>query len=246
MQKIFCGDGFMFEVEKLREELFKLQDLKYRNFQAKLLPTVDKEKIIGVRSPILKNFVKEFFANKSTSDFLNCLPHKFFEENSIHAILLTEMKDFEICLEGVKNFLPYVDNWAICDSLIPKIFSKHTAELEGEIKNWLASNSTYTIRFGISMLMKFYLGKNFDKKYLRQVAEIKSAEYYVEMMAAWYFAEALIKQYDAAIIFLQENLLSESVHRKTIQKAVESRRISEDKKIYLKSFRSAVKVKVKF
>ena len=231
------GDDFMFELEKMCEELFKLQDLKYKDFQAKLLPTVDKEKIIGVRSPALQKFVKNFFANKNVSDFLICLPHKYFEENSIHVLLLSEIKDFETCLEGVKNFLPYLDNWGNCDSLIPKIFAKHTAELEGEIKNWLASNETYTIRFGISMLMKFYLGENFDKKYLRWVAEIKSAEYYVEMMAAWYFAEALIKQYNSAIIFLQENLLSASVHRKTIQKAVESRRISEDKKIYLKSLR---------
>ena len=147
------------------------------------------------------------------------------------------MKNFEECLQAVKIFLPYIDNWATCDSLIPKIFSKHTSELEQEIKTWLESNETYTIRFGVSMLMKFYLDKNFDEKYLQWVSEIKTSEYYVEMMAAWFFAEALIKQYDAAIIFLQKNLLSPSVHRKTIQKAVDSRRISEDKKIYLKSLR---------
>lgn len=226
-----------FEIESLREELFKLQDLDYKNFQAKLIPTVAKEKIIGVRVPELRKLAKKFFYDKDAEKFLNNLPHKYFEENFLHIFLLNAMKDFKICLEGVKNFLPQIDCWAICDSLVPKNFSKHTAELEGEIKNWLASNSTFTVRFGILMLMKFYLGANFDRKYLQQVAEVKNKNYYVEMMAAWFFAEALIKQYDASIIFLQENLLSASVHRKTIQKAVESRRISADKKIYLKSLR---------
>ena len=224
-------------IEKLREELFKLQDLKYRDFQAKLLPTVDKEKIIGVRSPELCKLAKKFFQDNDAENFLQDLPHKYFEENSIHTILICEMKNYSACLEEVKKFLPHLDNWGNCDSLIPKIFSKHTAELETEIKNWLASNSTFTVRFGILMLMKFYLGENFDRKYLKQVSEVQNKNYYVEMMAAWFFAEALIKQYDATIIYLQENLLSASVHRKTIQKAVDSRRISADKKIYLKSLR---------
>ena len=223
--------------ENLREKLFELQDEEFKNFQAKLLPTVDKEKIIGVRTPELKKFAKEFFTEETTEIFLNDLPHKYFEENFIHVVLLCEMKDFGSCLQGVKSFLPYVDNWAICDSLVPKIFSKHTEELETEIESWLKSNATYTVRFAILMLMKFYLDKNFNKKYLTWVATVRQNDYYVEMMAAWYFAEALIKQYNTAIIFLQENLLSASVHRKTIQKAVESRRISEDKKIYLKTLR---------
>ena len=226
-----------FEQNELREKLFALQDLNYKNFQAKLIPTVDKEKIIGVRVPALRKLAKDFFQNKDAENFLNNLPHKYFEENFLQIFLLNEMKDFEKCLQGVKNFLPYIDNWAICDAFIPKIFAKHTAELEKEIENWLASEATYTIRFGILMLMKFYLGEKFDKKYLRWVSEIKLTDYYVETAAAWFFAESLIKQYDAAIIFLQKNLLSASVRRKTIQKAVESRRISADKKIYLKSFR---------
>ena len=221
----------------LIDKLFELQDLDYKNFNAKLLPTVDKNKIIGVRNPELRKLTKNFFKHNDAQNFLDNLPHNFFEENSVHAILLSEMKDFSVCLHEVKKFLPYIDNWAICDSLVPKIFSKHTTELEGEIETWLASNETYTDRFGISMLMKFYLDKNFNKKYLTWVATVRQNDYYVEMMAAWYFAEALIKQYNTAIIFLQENLLSASVHRKTIQKAVESRRISEDKKIYLKTLR---------
>lgn len=226
-----------FDIEKLREKLFELQDLKYKKFQSKLLPTVAEDKIIGVRSPELYKFTKNFFREQDTEIFLNSLPHKYFEENSIHSILLCEMKNFETCLQEVKKFLPYVDNWGHCDSLVPKVFSKHTAELEDEIKIFLDSNSTYTVRFGILMLMKFYLDKNFDEKYLHWVAEIQTNEYYVEMMAAWFFAESLVKQYDAAIIFLEENFLSPSVHKKTIQKAVDSKRISDDKKIFLRSLR---------
>ncbi len=226
-----------FCIEELREKLFELQDLNYKKFSAKLLPTVAEEKIIGVRIPELSKLAKNFFQNHDAEIFFNDLPHKYFEENSIHVLLLSEMKNFYECLQGVKKFLPYLDNWGNCDSLIPKIFAKNTSELESEIKKWIASNETYTIRFGILMLMKFYLGENFDKKYLRWVSEIKSTEYYVEMMAAWFFAEGLIKQFDAAIIFLEKNLLSASVHRKTIQKAVESRRISAETKNYLKSLR---------
>ena len=221
----------------LQEKLFELRDENYKIFGAKLLPTVDKEKIIGVRSPALQKFAKKFFQNEDTAEFLNDLPHEYFEENSIHALIISEMKNYSECLRAVKNFLPYVDNWGTCDSLIPKIFSKHTTELEGEIKIWLESEKIYTVRFAISMLMKFYLEENFDEKYLHWVAKVNSDEYYVEMMAAWFFAEALVKQYDAAIIFLEQKLLSPSVHKKTIQKAVESRRISPETKNYLKSLR---------
>lgn len=220
-----------------QEKLFELQDAEYKNFQAKLLPTVDKEKIIGVRSPALKKFAKNYFQDKDTADFLNNLPHEYFEENSIHALIISEMKNYSECLRAVKNFLPYVDNWATCDSLIPKIFSKHTAELECEIKIWLESEKIYTVRFAISMLMKFYLEENFDEKYLRCVAKIKSEDHYIQMMAAWFFAEALIKQYDATVMFLENKLLPSKIHGKTIQKAVESRRISDNTKNYLKSLR---------
>ncbi|MBR6012690.1 MAG: DNA alkylation repair protein [Selenomonadaceae bacterium] len=223
--------------EKLHEKLFELKDDDYKKFQSKLLPTVNPEKIIGVRTPALCKLAKKFFQENDAEIFLNNLPHKYFEENSLHVLLINEMKKYSECVQRVKNFLPFVDNWANCDSLIPKIFKKHTDELEKEINFWLDSNSTYKIRFGISMLMKFYLEKNFDEKYLRQVAEIKSDEYYVMMMSAWYFAEALIKQYNSAIIFLEKNFLSQEVHNKTIQKAVESRRISKERKIYLKSLR---------
>lgn len=227
----------MKDFDGLREKLFELRDENYKKFSAKLLPTVEEEKIIGIRTPELYKFVKKFFQDNDAENFLNDLPHKYFEENSIHAILICEMKNYAECLQAVKKFLPFIDNWGTCDSLVPKIFAKHTTELEGEIKSWLASNEIYTVRFAISMLMKFYLGKNFDEKYLRWVSEVELKDYYVEMMAAWFFAEALIKQYDAAIVFLEKNLLSASIRKKTIQKAVDSRRISAEKKIYLKTLR---------
>ena len=226
-----------FNIENLREKLFELQDLNYKNFQSKLIPTVAKEKIVGVRTPELRKLTKNFFQKSDAEIFLNDLPHKFFEENYIHDFLLIEMKNFETCLCGVKNFLPYIDNWAICDSLVPKIFSQNSEKLFFEIEFWIASEKIYTVRFGILMLMKFYLGKNFDKKYLRLVSEIKNKNYYVETMSAWYFAESLVKQYDSAIIFLEKNLLSPNVRKKTIQKAVESLRISEETKKYLRSLK---------
>lgn len=221
----------------LQEKLFELRDEDYKNFQSKLLPTVDKNKIIGVRTPALKKFAKNYFSDENVENFLNDLPHKFFEENSIHSIIISEIKNYSDCLRAVKNFLPYVDNWATCDSLIPKIFSAHTTELEGEIKIWLESNLIFTKRFAILMLMKFYLEKNFDEKCLQCVSKIETNEYYVEMMAAWFFAEALVKQYDATIIFFEQKLLPPKIFQKAIQKAVESRRISLEVKKYLKSLR---------
>jgi len=225
-------------IEELRQKLFDVQDVDYKKFQEKILKTVDPEKIIGVRTPALCKLTQEFFRDRDKEKFLNSLPHAYFEENSIHTLLICDVKDYSKCLQEVKKFLPFIDNWATCDSLIPKIFAKHTEELEGEIKSWLESGKIYTVRFGILMLMKFYLGKNFDEKYLKMVTKVALQNYYVEMMSAWFFSESLIKHYDAAIKFLEKSLLSESVHRKTIQKAVESRRITKDKKIYLKSLRN--------
>ncbi len=214
-------------------DLFSLADEDFKNFQAKLIPTINAEKIIGVRSPELKKLAKYF----STEDFFKNLPHYYLEENLIHAYLLNSLKNFDDCLQGVKFFLPHIDNWAVCDSLAPKIFAKHTDKLITEIYCWLESTETYTVRFALLMLLKFYLGDNFDKKFLQRAAEVQNKNYYVEMMTAWLFAEALVKQYDAAVIFLQENILPAEVHKMTIQKAVDSRRISADKKIYLKTLR---------
>lgn len=223
--------------DDLHNKLFELQDSQYRNFAIKLLPTVDKDTIIGIRTPVLGRFAKKYFHADNAKEFLNNLPHRYFEENSIHTLIVSDIKNYDDCIQAADKFLPYVDNWATCDSLVPKIFAKHTERLIVDIKRWIDSNSTYTIRFGISMLMKFYLDQHFDKQYLNWVAAIKFNDYYVEMMAAWYFAEALVKQYDSAVVFLEQNLLPRSVHVKTIRKAVDSRRIPDKRKEYLKSLR---------
>lgn len=227
----------MFDAEDLRRELFKLRDEDYLNFQAKLVPNVAKEKFIGIRTPDLNRFVKKYFRDADAESFLNALPHKYFEENSIHAQLISELKDFDACLSATKIFLPYVDNWATCDSISPKIFKQHTTELDAEISNWLASEHVYTVRFGLSLLMKFYLDENFDLKYLYRAAAVESEEYYVQMMAAWLFATALAKQYDATIKFLTERRLSPRVRNLTIRKATESRRITAEQKIFLRGLR---------
>ena len=228
----------MFDIENLRRELFNLRDETYRNFQAKSVPNVAKEKFIGVRTPALSRFAKKYFRDVDAQSFLNALPHKYFEENSIHASLISELKDFNECLSATKTFLPYVDNWATCDSISPKIFQQHTAELDAEISTWLKSEHVYTVRFGLSMLMKFYLDENFDVKYLERAAVVRSEEYYVQMMAAWLFATALAKHYDAAIKFLTTRRLSPPIHKRTIQKALESRRITAEQKIFLRGLRS--------
>lgn len=227
----------MFEIEDMRRELFKLRDENYITFETKLVPNVNKESFIGVRTPTLCRFVKNYFQDKNAQDFLKDLPHKYFEENSIHAFLISEMKTFDECLRAIKNFLPYVDNWATCDSLSPKIFKKHTDELETEIANWLESTHIYTVRFGLSMLRKFYLDAKFEAKYLELAAAVRMEEYYVEMMAAWFFATALTKNYDVTIKFLTERKLSRQVHNRTIQKAFESRCIAAEQKIFLRGLR---------
>lgn len=224
-------------IDAFQKYLLAQGDESYRKFTAKLVPTVDAGLIIGVRwTPELRNFTKKFFGGKF-DEFLNALPHKFYEENLIHAHIISSMKDCEECLREVKKFLPYVDNWGVCDSLIPKVFKKHAPELEPEILNLLQAENPYAVRFALLMLLKFYLGDNFSEKYLSAAAEIKSDNYYVKMAAAWFFAEALVKHYDAAKIYLQQKKLAPWIHNKTIQKAVESRRISDEQKNFLRTLK---------
>ncbi len=225
------------KLKELHKKLLELQDIEYRGYQSAMLPMIGKERNIGIRSAAIINLAKQFFDDKSKAEFLNQLPHKYFEEDLIHVWIIKGMKDYDECLRAVKNFLPYVDNWAVCDSLIPKIFAQHTDKLIGEIRNWLDSDSTYTVRFAILMLMKFYLNEHYDKKYLQMVVNVQSDAYYIEMAAAWFFVEALIKHYDDTITFLQERLIYPKIHTKTIQKAVESTRVSDDRKEYLKTLR---------
>ena len=217
--------------------LFSKRDIKYRDFQAPLFPSIDKETMIGVRTPELKKLAKELFNTETANKFVETLPHRYFDENQLHAFIISLIKDYQTCLKEVERFLPYVDNWGTCDQLSPKVFAKHKDELIVSIKKWIKSKHTYTIRFGVGMLMQHYLDESFKPEYMELVASIKSEEYYVNMMIAWYFATALAKKYDYAIKYIDDKKLSTWVHNKTIQKAVESYRISDEQKAYLKSLK---------
>lgn len=223
--------------DEIREELFSLQDTAYRDFQSKLTPTVDAKTTIGVRTPALRALAKRMVKRDDVGVFLDDLPHAYFDENQLHAFIVSELRDYEACLREVERFLPYVDNWATCDQMSPKVFKKHRAELLGPVRRWIASDATYTVRFGVGMLMEHYLDDDFDPAYLDMVAAVESEEYYVRMMVAWYFATALAKQYDAAIPHLEDRRLEPWTHNKAIQKAVESRRISPEKKDHLRGLK---------
>ena len=222
---------------ELQRSLFELQDLKYRDFQSKLLPKTEKEKIIGVRTPILRKFAKEFAQTKEAQNFLQELPHQYYEENNLHLMLVTQICDYKKCLKEVTQFLPYIDNWATCDLPLPKCFEKHKAELIVDVKNWIASNDTYTIRYGIGVLLRLYLDEDFKDEYPKLVSAVISDEYYVNMMIAWYFATALAQHWEAVIGYLIDRKLPEWVPRKTIQKAMESNRITEGQKAELRGLR---------
>lgn len=222
---------------ELQRSLFELQDLKYRDFQSKLLPKTEKEKIIGVRTPILRKFAKEFAQTKEAQNFLQELPHQYYEENNLHLMIVTQICDYKKCLKEVTQFLPYIDNWATCDLPLPKCFEKHKAELIVDVKKWIASNDTYTIRYGIGVLLRLYLDEEFKDEYPKLVSAVISDEYYVNMMIAWYFATALVKQYDAALPFLTEKRLPVWIHNKAIQKAIESTRIPTRQKLFLRKLR---------
>ena len=224
-------------MKEIVDLLFTKQDLKYRGFQAPLFPNIDKEKMIGVRTPELKKLAKELNGSEIAKDFLNELPHLYFDENQLHAFLISLIKDYKECLQEVEKFLPYIDNWGTCDQLSPKVFIKHKEELEPVIKKWLKSKRTYTVRFAIGMLLGLYLDESFKEEHLELVSVIKSEEYYVNMMIAWYFATALAKQWNSTIKYIEEKKLSPWVNNKTIQKAVESYRITDEQKTYLKSLK---------
>ena len=223
--------------EEIRDELFGLRDEKYGEFQAKLLPTVDPASIIGVRTPELRKLAKKMAKREEIGEFLGALPHQCFDENQLHAFILSEMKDYEKCIEEVSRFLPYIDNWATCDQLSPKVFKKHRQELLNPVKIWICSDQTYTIRFAVGMLMEHFLNEDFDRAYPEMVSGIRSEEYYVNMMTAWYFATALAKQYDAVLPYIEGRRLDVWTHNKAIQKAVESYRIAPEQKEYLKSLK---------
>ena len=221
----------------VQDRLFAMQEIPYRDFSRKLVPTVDPDSIIGVRVPLIRTFAKEIKNTETAEQFLSDLPHRYLEENHLHAFLLAQMRDYSACIAALDQFLPYIDNWAVCDSLRPSAFKTHHTELRQDIARWLADPHPYTVRFAIEMLLVHFLDAEFSPDDLDAVADIDRPEYYVQMMAAWYFATALSKQYDAALPYLEQQKLPAWVHQKTIQKAVESYRISDAQKAYLKTLR---------
>ena len=219
------------------KELVSLQDEGYRDMHITIIPTVDPDSIIGVRTPALRSFAKELSKREDIDTFLNDLPHKYFEENQLHAFILSGMKDAAKAIELVDKFLPFVDNWATCDQMSPKVFKKHKDLLLEYTDKWIKSDLTYVKRFGIGMLMEHFLDEDFKTTYLTKVSKIRSDEYYVNMMIAWYFATALAKQYDATLPYIEKQKLDIWTHNKSIQKAVESYRITPEQKDYLKTLK---------
>ena len=222
---------------EIRDRLFALQDTGYRDFQVKLIPGIAPESMIGVRTPELRKLAKEYARHPGIGKFLQELPHAWFDENQLHAFILSEMKDFDGCMEQTERFLPYIDNWATCDQLSPKVFKKHRKELLSHCREWMRSGKTYTVRFGIGMLMQHFLDEDFDPAYPELVAGIRSDEYYINMMIAWYFATALAKQYKAVLPYIEGHRLDPWTHNKAIQKAVESFRITPEQKEYLRGLK---------
>lgn len=232
---LFLGD-FMTNKEIL-QRLYSMQDVKYKQFQSKLVPNVNGNTIIGIRTPQLRCFANELFKAGNYDGFLNSLPHKYYEENNLHAFLIEKISDFDKATAYLNKFLPYVDNWATCDSMSPKIFKKHKEKLLNITKEWIKSNDTYTVRFGIICFMRHFLDDDFSIEYLDLISSVKSDEYYVKMGVAWYFATALAKQYDDAVQYIENQKLDKWTHNKAIQKAVESYRITPQQKQYLKTLK---------
>lgn len=221
----------------IKSELVLLADESYKVFQSALIPNIDQDKILGVRIPVLRKFSHQIKNTDKAKDFIKTLPHEFYDEYNLHAFLISDIEDFETAIVETNRLLPYIDNWATCDSFVPRVFSHHPDKLLLWIKIWLTSDHEFTVRFAIKMLMTYFLDENFDQAYIQMVAKVKREEYYVKMMISWYFATALAKQYDIAVKYLENTLLDPWIHNKTIQKSIESLRISNDKKEYLRSLR---------
>ncbi len=221
----------------LFDRLIEVKDDDYRRFQTKLVPNIPEETIIGVRTPQMRTIAKELFKSPERDAFLNDLPHLYYEENLVHFFVISMIRDFDECVEAVDTFLPYVDCWPVSDQATPKAFAKNHEKLLPHIRKWIASKHVYTARFGIRMLMNEYLGDDFRKEYLKLVADKKGDDYYLKMMIAWYFATALAKKYDETIPYFEQHLLEEWTHRKAIQKALESYRVSEEHKEYLRNLK---------
>ena len=227
-------------IQKIKNDLLLMQDKTYKDFHSKLMPTINPNSIIGIRVPVLRDYAKKLFKEnsiESLNSFLKNLPHEFYEENNIHAFIIEKINNFDECIFYLENFLPYIDNWATCDMLNPKIFKTNYEKLLEKIYQWINSDSVYTVRFAIGMLMRYFLDEKFETKYLDLVASINSGEYYINMMRAWFFATALAKQYEQTFPYIKNYSLDKWTHNKTIQKAKESFRISKVQKEELKKFR---------
>ena len=223
--------------ERIREELFSMQDLSYREFHSRLMPDVEKDTVIGIRVPVLRKYVKELAKDPEIGEFLEDLPHRYYEENNVHGFLIQQMKEYGQCMEELEKFLPYINNWATCDMTSPKVFKKHKEELLEAVRRWIVSDHVYTVRYGIGMLMQHYLDEDFREEYPQMVSEIRSEEYYVNMMIAWYFATALVKQYETILPYIEKQKLDVWTHNKTIQKACESYRTTPEQKAYLRTLK---------
>ena len=223
--------------DEIVTELFRMRDADYALLQAKIIPTVAADRIIGVRTPALRAFAKALYKDRDKEVFLSCTPHQYFDENQLHAFVISLEKDFDKCIAEVDAFLPFIDNWATCDQLSPKAFKREPEKLLQYIQSWIKSDQTYTVRFAIGMLMQHFLDERFDVGYADMVAKVKSQEYYINMMIAWYFATALAKQYERTVPYLEGRRLDGWVHNKAIQKSVESYRITDEQKAYLKTLK---------
>lgn len=223
--------------EEVRRQLFALQDLEYKAFHSRLMPTVDPDLIIGVRTPALRKLSRELWKAYEVNSFLEDLPHKYYEENNLHGFFIEQFKDYDACIGALNTFLPHVDNWATCDLIAPKVLERNKPKLPEQISVWLKAEDTYTVRFAIGMLMRHFLDEDFRPAYPELVAAVSSEEYYIRMMQAWYFATALAKQYDAILPYIENRVLEPWTHNKAIQKAVESYRITAEQKAYLKQLK---------
>ena len=221
----------------ITEHLFSLSDPKHAEFCSKLMPTVDKNIVLGIKTPILRKYASKIYGTNEARNFMSELPHQYFEENNLHAFLIEMISDFDECITEIERFLPYVDNWATCDSMRPKIFKKNTALLKEKAEKWLESENVYTVRFGIEMFMVYFLDDEYSLEYSGLITQIRSDEYYIKMMVAWYFATALAKKYDSTLPFIENKALDDWTHNKAIQKAIESYRITKEQKEYLKTLK---------
>ncbi|MBR5383670.1 MAG: DNA alkylation repair protein [Clostridia bacterium] len=219
------------------ERLAACSDEEYRDFQSRSVPNIPKETILGVRTPDMRKIAKEINGTEEAKAFLKQLPHQYYEENLVHFFLIAMIRDFDECAKAVETFLPYVDCWPVCDQSSPKVFAKNHQKLLPLIRKWIGSEHVYTARFGIRMLMNEFLGEDFKPEYLEWVAAVKGEDYYIKMMVAWYFATALAKKYDESVVYIEQRRLEPWTHKKAIQKAIESFRVSDEHKEYLKSLR---------